>query len=420
MSFIRRLLGGRRAPSNPGGTSSGPHASTSPSSFAVPVVAVRALPLSSPMEIPPSRRRIYLEYVGGESSKFYAITLEDDEDDAWTVQFNFGRIGAPRTWAARVERVAWAKAVAAYDALHAEKEGKGYEFRPWPGYLKLPDGAALGQGGSSDEASSADPVLFRAPRRGTLPPAHDGSIAGLALGEGTLYSPMPGAGSRGNAAVIWVSTGVMPNVARTWSRLAAAFPETGIWPLVVDATYGFRGFDDYLTDAPRGRHIEVTSILRKGWDDSVNFDEEYPDDQVAPFGKQFPGLADRTPGDQTATIDPIVEAMEGHLGLVAVHRPADVLDAVGWMGATNYDGDPLNMSTVLRSWEARFDAYLVGLGTDTLTLAVGRPAPDLASATAIAAEHLAFCPDNIEQGPGSIRDYAPALINLRRWDFWWD
>jgi hypothetical protein len=86
----------------------------------------------------------------------------------------------------------------------------------------------------------------------------------------------------------------------------------------------------------------------------------------------------------------------------------------------NYDGDPLDMSTVLRSWELRFDAYLVDLGTDTMTLAVGRPPRDLASATAIAAEHYAFCPDNIDQGVGSIREYADSLVNESAWPFWWD
>jgi hypothetical protein len=78
------------------------------------------------------------------------------------------------------------------------------------------------------------------------------------------------------------------------------------------------------------------------------------------------------------------------------------------------------MSTVLRSWEVRFDAYLVGLGTDTLQLAVGRPPRDSAAATAIAAEHFAFCPDNIQQGAGSIREYARLLVNEQLWPFWWD
>src|SRR4029079_16807335 len=127
-----------------------------------------------------------------------------------------------------------------------------------------------------------------------------------------------------------------------------------------------------------------------------------PSEEIEPFGRQFPGLAEPTPGERPTSLDAIVARAQGHLGLVAVNRPADALDAVGWMGAANYDGDPLDMSTVHRSWEVRFDAYLVGLGHDTMQIAVGRPPRDLAAATAIAAEHFAFCPDNIQQGAGSI------------------
>ena len=116
----------------------------------------------------------------------------------------------------------------------------------------------------------------------------------------------------------------------------------------------------------------------------------------------------------------IVAGSTGHLGLVAVHRPADILDAVGWMGAANYDGDPLDMTTVLRSWELRFDAYVVAMGADTLALAVGRPPRDLESAHSIAAEHYAFCPDNIQQGAGTIHAYAEALVDADVWAFWWD
>jgi hypothetical protein len=112
--------------------------------------------------------------------------------------------------------------------------------------------------------------------------------------------------------------------------------------------------------------------------------------------------------------------MEGHLGLAAVERPADVLDAIGWMGPVNYDLSPTEQSAILDTWEDRFDGYLVGLGFDTVTLAVGRPPRDLRAATAIAAEHLAFCPDIIFQGAGSIRAYAPMLVGTHRWDFWWD
>lgn len=55
-----------------------------------------------------------------------------------------------------------------------------------------------------------------------------------------------------------------------------------------------------------------------------------------------------------------------------------------------------------------------------MTLAVGRPARDLAAATAIAAEHYAFCPDRVDQGVGTIRAYASLLANESIWPFWWD
>jgi hypothetical protein len=97
-----------------------------------------------------------------------------------------------------------------------------------------------------------------------------------------------------------------------------------------------------------------------------------------------------------------------------------VLGASQWFGAANYDADPVDRSTVLRSWEERFDAYVVGLGFDTLIVAVGHPPLDRRAATGIAAEHLAFCPDNIWQGVGTVREYADTLVKAPLWHFWWD
>jgi hypothetical protein len=417
MSFLRRLFGSGDQPDEPSGD--GEPSPTPSQPTRRPKAPRPAAKVPTLADLPPHALHSYFEYVGGGSSKFYAVSLEEEEGGTWRVRFNFGRIGFPRAWGTRVEGVPWAKAATAYMALVDERTGKGYELKRWPANFRLPDGATLdadAAGGTSEEAH----VLFRASTRGALPLESGGAIGGVSLPDGLLFEPEPEGGSRGDGPVIWASEGPVPNVGRIWSQLAAAFPETGVWPFVIDASYGFRGFDDYLMDVPRGRHTEVVTILRKGWNGIVDFDEDYPDDEIAPFGKQFPGLAHPTPGDRTTSIDHIVASASGHLGLVAVHRPADILDAVGWMGAVNYDGDPLDMTTVLRSWELRFDAYVVGLTTDTLTLAVGRPPRDLASATAIAAEHFAFCPDNIQQGAGSIREYAPLLVNEEIWPFWWD
>ena len=370
-------------------------------------------------DLSPAPHHAYFEFVGGNSAKYYAVNLEEEEAGTWRVRFTFGRIGSTRAWDTRVEAAPWPKAARAYTAIVDERTGKGYELRPWPASLTLPDGRTV----DDDETSrtgAADQVLFRAATRGALPPATGGSIAGIPLPDGALYTPEPEGGSRGEGPVIWASAGPVPDVGRLWSRLAAAFEDTGIWPLVVDATYGFTGYGEYLMDVPRGRHKEALAVLRKGWNEMVSDDEDDPDGDDRPVRQAVSRPRGSAPGPRATSVDHIVAGLAGHIALVAVNRPADVVDAVGWMGAANNDGDPLDMSTVLRSWELRFDAYLVGLGTDTMTVAVGRPPRDLAAATAIAAEHYAFCPDNIDQGAGSIRDYAPLLVDEPTWSFWWD
>lgn len=374
-------------------------------------------PRLSLADLAPRRVHAYLEYIGGGSSKFYAVTLEEEEGETWRVRFNFGRIGFPRAWGTRVEGASWPKAAQAYQALVDEKLGKGYERGGWPATLVLPDGATLDD--APDDAG-ADRTLFRSPARGVLPPETGGSIAGVTLPDGVLYEPEAEGGSRGEGPVIWASERPVTDVGRVWVRLAAAFPETGVWPFVIDASYGFHGFTDYLMDMPRGRHKEALTVLRRAWTEQFAYDDEAAADELAPFDKSFPGVAVPTLGARVTSIDHLVTSLIGHLGLAAVHRPADILDAVGWMGAVNQDLDPLDMTTVLRSWEHRFDAYVVGMGTDTLVLAVGRPPRDLATATAIAAEHYAFCPDNVQQGPGTIREYAQGIVGEGLWWFWWD
>ena len=105
--------------------------------------------------------------------------------------------------------------------------------------------------------------------------------------------------------------------------------------------------------------------------------------------------------------------------LVPVARPADVPRALGWMGPANYDFGGSDQSTVLRSWEDRFGAVLVGMGFDVMQLVVAAPPTDPVQAELLAREHYAFCPDNVEQGVGSLEEYVP-LVMGNEWYFWWD
>jgi hypothetical protein len=228
------------------------------------------------------------------------------------------------------------------------------------------------------------------------------------------------AGRADDRPVMWISGRPIDRIGQMWARLADAFEATGLWPLIIDER-GESEMDDrllgYRPTAPR----DAARILREAWAENVPSDEdEFDSDTYAPLGKRFPGLAPVTPGERPTTIARLVADATGYLGLVAVERPADVPGAISWSGPANYDLHPADQSSVLRSWEARFDAYLVGLGSDTMVLAVARPPLDRPSATRIAAEHMAFCPDNIWQGAETIRAYADLLVRSEQWPFWWD
>jgi Domain of unknown function (DUF4253) len=108
------------------------------------------------------------------------------------------------------------------------------------------------------------------------------------------------------------------------------------------------------------------------------------------------------------------------IGLVAANRAADIITALGWTGAANVHQDPALLSAVLRSWEDRWAARVVEIGFDTLRLTVGILPRDRQTVLTLAAEHFAFCPDNIWQGAGTLAAYAESLQGSRVWTFWWD
>ncbi|MEU8952750.1 DUF4253 domain-containing protein [Streptomyces sp. NPDC048518] len=91
------------------------------------------------------------------------------------------------------------------------------------------------------------------------------------------------------------------------------------------------------------------------------------------------------------------------------------------MGSVNYDNDTATFAAVVRDWEDRFGARVVGLGCSTLHLSVATPPTRTEEALAIAAEHFTFCPDNIWQGAHpDLSSYAEDLVDLNCWECWWD
>jgi hypothetical protein len=259
---------------------------------------------------------------------------------------------------------------------------------------------------------SADPFVQRVSAVPDLPP-------------GTFVAP---AHQRSLGSVLWISD--QPARPGDWARLAALHPETGLWPLLLE---GLREDDvrrpwldgEFTTPADwNPQPLDLERHLRERYEGNFEDEEEYPDGPEPAWPGSSPALPPvADPLRQAADIadELLVHGPHRHLGLVRAAAGADVLGALGWLGATNSDTGPSELSAVLRSWEERFALRVVGLGFDTLQVSVAAPPVTLEQALPVAAEHLAFCSDQIvQEGPDDVAAWAQEIVEVRAWRFWWD
>ncbi len=224
-----------------------------------------------------------------------------------------------------------------------------------------------------------------------------------------------------------------------WTALGTPAGRAGLLPVLVDVG-GSQGGPESWELIPDemsypGDH-DPEDVLAEYWEGDEEDIPEEPDPEflamLQPFGAHWPGLAPAAPSlaiEPGACAAQVADSLtsgahawpkEPHLALVPARRSADIPAAVGWTGPLNHDNDVARLCAVLRSWEDRFGIRVVALGFDILAVSVAAPPTTLAEAEAVAAEHFAFCPDNITQGTGSLREYAEDLVGDRTWYFWWD
>ncbi|MFD7657396.1 DUF4253 domain-containing protein [Actinosynnema sp. NPDC059797] len=263
----------------------------------------------------------------------------------------------------------------------------------------------------------------------------DGRALSTPLPPGRLAFPDEG----GGRPVLWLTDGPAPP--GLWARLRAEHPRSGLWPLLLAPPHHSEEFRPWLTgelmpgDMSSPDLHDPAALLSSWWEDHTGTHEDdmlSPADRVAvtaPHGRRWPGRAaaaplradpDREAGEYADALLSFQDSMR--LGLVAAERGADALTAVGWTGPANYTNDTAEVSAVLRDWEHRFGARVVGVGFDLLHLSVAAPPATREHALAVAAEHFAFCPDNVWQGrpPHTLAAYAERLVDQWSWTFWWD
>jgi hypothetical protein len=218
----------------------------------------------------------------------------------------------------------------------------------------------------------------------------------------------------------------------TWTALLPAREASGMHPVLLvndkDRSLTWdRGLD--LDRVSHPDDYDVEEVLMSLWDyDQAENEYEGDADPIAPFTPEWPGLAPsgELPADPDTTAAHVAAALldadrlpGARAGLIPVRRSADIPSALGWTGAGNRDAGLV--STVLRSWEDRFGIRVVALHFDRLDVSVAAPPRTMTESLAVAAEHHAFCPDNVRQGYDTMREYAAeALLGRQHWTFWWD
>ncbi|MER6014163.1 DUF4253 domain-containing protein [Streptomyces bluensis] len=239
-----------------------------------------------------------------------------------------------------------------------------------------------------------------------------------------------------------------------WAALGSPAGRAGLLPVLLDtggAQGGPAGWELMPGEMSYPGDHDAEEVLAEFWEDyaadEFGADEDHPggestvelfgeptpyDETVAPYGPVWPGLSPAlpltaAPDTRAAEVaDSLVEAGSGfkepRLALVPARRSADIPAAIGWTGPMNHEGDTARLCAVLRSWEDRFGIRVVALTFDQLVLSVAAPPTTQAEAEAVAAEHFAFCPDNIAQGHHeTLRAYAAhEVLGQRAWSFWWD
>jgi len=256
-----------------------------------------------------------------------------------------------------------------------------------PGCTRLMEGQSAKPLPRTRVAPPTKPVPFFAERAGELPANGTPTVAGVKLPKGS------------RCPRYWASDGAVPNAHALAQRLAAAFPRTGLWPVIwenADDPDAYAWFGDAPAEVAA---VDSEDALRGIWAEYIDPAGRFPG-LAAPSGATAPDAFAASRSNQQAQT-PMA------LLLVPVNRPADVITAIGTV-ATEVAPAPA-VNAIARSWEERFGAVVTTLGPGELGLAVGDPPRSSDQARKLAAEQLAFAPE-LGYTPADLDELARALL----------
>jgi hypothetical protein len=251
----------------------------------------------------------------------------------------------------------------------------------------------------------------------------------------------PGRLVPGSSPGLWLSDEPVVAPGRLWARYQAQQKETG-WLPVLMAWPCANGLGHRRAEIDA---VDPEATLREAWSlyqearslraPHPAIDEVWPDyaaellaaDPGPPFTR-FPGLAEAAGPHPGPSPDAVARAAVSqmlhyfttrfiaHIALVRAERAADIPALAGW----ETEAPALELSALLRTWEERFGARVIGFEGSSVFVSVASPPLSAAHATHVALEHVLTGASNLNDGTFPFPDYAEALRGERLWSFWWD
>ena len=271
-----------------------------------------------------------------------------------------------------------------------------YDFSEWPGGVR----PSLRPKRRIVPAPSK-PVPFFARRSGAIPRDGRASLAGVRLPRGGRHPPL--------APAYWVSDDRVPDAGTLAARLAEAFEQTGVWPLLWLYEEDPEAYMQQPADVALINGVEVETLLRQRWE---YLNSRYPNNPSI-FGHAPPKLAPTSPAAPAADPRPFERLpanTSARLLLVPCNRPADAITVIGGLDAEMTGPE---ISSVLRSWEERLSAAAVAVQPSAVWLGIEAPPRTSGQAAMLAAEFNVIAPLPPESGTETLADVAAAMTAER-------
>jgi hypothetical protein len=203
---------------------------------------------------------------------------------------------------------------------------------------------------------------------------------------------------------------------QTWVELRESLATAGYWPVLLGEPAAAEEVREHLH---RDQHSAPSLVEQALALDVARWFEEAEGGHPLPRGA-WPG---EDLGSTSFTIPYDARTRRPHREVVLALVPA----LAGWQAVLRLGFGGFNRcppacvhGAVLRFWEERLGAELVGLQPNILELWAAELPPDRNAALALAREQYLYCRDIVEGGCETLDELAAILSSGEHWYFWWE